>query len=74
MAVKNEITVWDGNQPAMDAIVSAKSHCGVLGLAAKIGTIQSGMEADLVVTDGTLLLTPPACAAFVVRYERRKGL
>ena len=45
--------VRDGHQPAMDAIVSATSVAAEsLGLPGKIGSIASGMEADLVATDG----------------------
>ncbi len=48
--------VRDAGQPAMDALVSATSRAAEsLGLAAKIGSIAPGLEADIVATDGNPL-------------------
>ena len=48
--------VRDAGQPAMEAIVSATSLAAEsLGLAAQIGAVASGMEADLIATNGNPL-------------------
>ena len=42
-----------GGQPAMDAIVAATSlNAEALGMADRIGSVASGMEADLIAVDG----------------------
>jgi imidazolonepropionase-like amidohydrolase len=67
------LRVRDGHQPAMDAIVSAASRAAEsIGLANRIGTITSGMEADLVATDGNPLddITNVRNVAFVMKAGR----
>lgn len=62
--------VKDGGQPAMDAIVSGTSLAAEsLALQDKIGTIQAGLQADLVATAGNPLddITAVRRVAFVMK-------
>src|SRR6476661_3443610 len=62
-----------GGQPAMDAIVAATSlNAEALGLADRIGTVATGMEADLIAVDGNPLadITALQRVVFVMKGGR----
>lgn len=64
------LRVRDGHQPAMDALISATSRAAEsLRLADSIGAIGTGMEADLVATNGNPLddITNVRNVVFVVK-------
>ena len=62
--------VRDGGQSPMDAIISATSlNARALGLADRVGTVQAGMDADLVAVDGDPLkdITALSRVVFVMK-------
>jgi imidazolonepropionase-like amidohydrolase len=62
-----------GGQAPMDVVVSATSRAAEsLGMADRIGTIATGMEADIIALDGDPLSDPAAFdrVAFIMRSGR----